>query len=142
MLSCGPLSRRDAGDALWTGLRLAERKIFVPDEFRVAARTRGDEVCRVAEVAARKLNQSKGPVKFFIPTRGWSSLSTRGASLHEPVTDALFAPALRAHLRPDIEVCELPMELNSREFAASLVAALDGMMKESPDRRPMQHRHS
>jgi uncharacterized protein (UPF0261 family) len=112
-LSGGPLSRRDAGDPLWTSLRLAERKIFVPDELRVSARTRGDEVCRVAEGIARKLNASKGPVRFFIPTRGWSSLSTKGASLHEPVTDALFAPALREHLRPDIEVSELPMELDA-----------------------------
>jgi uncharacterized protein (UPF0261 family) len=131
MLSCGPLSRREAGDPLWTSLRLAERKIFIPDEFRVAARTSGDEVCRVAEVIARKLNESKGPVKFFIPTRGWSSLSTKGADLYEPVTDDLFAPALKKSLRPDIEVSELPMELNSPEFAEVLVGALDRMMKES-----------
>jgi uncharacterized protein (UPF0261 family) len=131
MLSCGPLSRREAGDPLWTSLRLAERKIFIPDEFRVAARTSGDEVCRVAEVIARKLNESKGPVKFFIPTRGWSSLSTKGADLYEPVTDALFAPALKKSLRPDIEVSELPMELNSPEFAEVLVGALDRMMKGS-----------
>ena len=88
-------------------------------------------MCRVAEVTARKLNESKGSVKFFIPTRGWSSLSTKGAGLHEPVTDALFAPALKERLRPDIEVSELPMELNSPEFAESLVTALDGMLKES-----------
>jgi uncharacterized protein (UPF0261 family) len=129
MLSCGPLSRREAGDPLWTSLRLAERKIFIPDEFRVAARTSGDEVCRVAEVIARKLNESKGPVKFFIPTRGWSSLSTKGADLYEPFTDALFGPALKKSLRPDIEVSELPMELNSPEFAEVLVGALDSMVK-------------
>jgi len=131
MLSCGPLSRREAGDPLWTSLRLAERKIFIPDEFRVQARTSGDEVCRVAEVIARKLNGSRGPVKFFIPARGWSSLSTKGADLYEPVTDALFAPALKKHLRPGIEVSELPLELNSQEFAEVLVSALEGMLKGS-----------
>jgi len=131
MLSCGPLSRREAGDPLWTSLRLAERKIFIPDEFRVQARTSGDEVCRVAEVIARKLNGSRGPVKFFIPARGWSSLSTKGADLYEPVTDALFAPALKRHLRPGIEVSELPLELNSQEFAEVLVSALEGMLKGS-----------
>ena len=131
MLSCGPLSRREKKDPLWITLELAKRKIFIPDEFRVAARTRGDEVCRVAEVTARKLNESKGPVKFFIPSRGWSSLSTKGADLYEPVTDALFAPALKKHLRPDIEVFELPMELNSPEFAEALVNSLESMLKES-----------
>lgn len=131
MLSCGPLSRREAGDPLWTNLRLAERKIFIPDEFRVQARTRGDEVCEVAEVVGRKLNASKGPVRFFIPTQGWSSLSSKGADLYEPVTDALFAPVLKKSLRRDIEVSELPMELNSPEFAEALVTALDGMVKKS-----------
>jgi uncharacterized protein (UPF0261 family) len=131
MLSCGPLGRKEAGDPLWTNLRLAERKIFIPDEFRVQVRTTGDEVCKVAEVVARKLNASNGPVKFFVPTRGWSSLSTEGGDLYEPLTDALFAPALRKHLRPDIEVAELPMELNSPEFAEALANALDWMIKES-----------
>jgi uncharacterized protein (UPF0261 family) len=129
MLSCGPLSRREAGDPLWTSLRLADRKIFIPDEFRVQARTRGDEVCKVAEVVSRKLNASKGPVRFFIPTQGWSSLSSKGADLYEPVTDALFAPVLKKSLRRDIEVAELPMELNSPEFAEALVTALDRMVK-------------
>ena len=129
MLSCGPLSRREAGDPLWTSLRLADRKIFIPDEFRVQARTRGDEVCKVAEVVSRKLNASKGPVRFFIPAQGWSSLSSKGADLYEPVTDALFAPVLKKSLRRDIEVAELPMELNSTEFAEALVTALDSMVK-------------
>ena len=82
-------------------------------------------------MVARKLNASKGPVKFFIPTQGWSSLSTQGADLYEPVTDALFAPALKKGLRPGIEVAELPMELNSAEFAEVLVTALDGMIRKS-----------
>jgi uncharacterized protein (UPF0261 family) len=82
-------------------------------------------------VIARKLNESNGPMKFFIPTRGWSSLGTRGADLYEPLTDALFAPALRKHLRPHIEVSELPMELNSPEFAEAIGNALESMLKES-----------
>ena len=131
MLSCGPLGRRESGDPLWTNLRLAERKIFIPDEFRVQARTSGEEVGKVAEVVARKLNPSKGPVKFFIPTEGWSSLSKKGADLHEPALDAFFAPALKKSLRPDIEVAELPVELNSAEFAEALATALDGMIQES-----------
>jgi uncharacterized protein (UPF0261 family) len=86
-------------------------------------------VCRAAEVIARKLNESKGPVKFFIPTLGWSSLSTKGGDLYDPVTDALFAPAVKKRLRPDIEVSELPVELNSPEFAEALVNALDAMIQ-------------
>jgi uncharacterized protein (UPF0261 family) len=131
MLSCGPLGRREKGDPMWTALNLAKRKIFIPDEFRVQARTSGDEVRKVAEVVARKLNASKGPVKFFIPTQGWSSLSTKGGDLFDPEADAVFCPTLKEGLRPDIQVFELQMELNSAEFGEALATALDEMIKEA-----------
>jgi uncharacterized protein (UPF0261 family) len=131
MLSCGPLSRREKGDPLWTALELSKRKIFIPDEFRVQARTSADELQKVAALVAQKLNQAKGPTRFFLPRKGWSTLSVEGADLYEPETDAVFGHALRERLRPDIEVSELDMELNSAEFAEALVAALDGMMRRS-----------
>jgi uncharacterized protein (UPF0261 family) len=131
MLSCGPLSRREKGDPLWTSLQLAKRKIFIPDEYRVQARTTADELRKAAILVSHKLNPSKGPVKFLIPNKGWSTLSVEGADLYEPETDRAFSPALRERLRQDIEVSELPLELNSPGFAESLVDALEGMMKES-----------
>jgi uncharacterized protein (UPF0261 family) len=131
MLSCGPLSRREKGDPLWTALNLAKRKIFIPDEFRVQARTTTEELQKVAALVAQKLNRAKGPVKFFIPSKGWSTLSVEGTDLYDPEADAAFAPALREHLRPDIEVSELPMEMNSPEFAGALVGALESMVKGS-----------
>ena len=131
MVSCGPLSRKDKGDPLWLNLELAKRKIFIPDEFRVQARTTAEELTRVAVLVAQKLNQSRGPVKVFIPTGGWSTLSVQGADLHDPATDAAFAPALREHLRPDIDVSELPLELTSLAFAEALVDALLGMISDS-----------
>jgi uncharacterized protein (UPF0261 family) len=131
MLSCGPLRRREKGDPLWTTRELAKRKIFIPDEFRVQARTSAEELLKVAASVAQKLNQAKGPVKFLIPTKGWSTLSVGGADLHDPETDAVFAPALKEHLRPGIEVSELPMVMNSPEFSEALVEALEEMMKQS-----------
>jgi uncharacterized protein (UPF0261 family) len=116
---------------------LAERKIFIPDAFRVQVRTSADELREIAQIVAEKLNKSKGPVKFLIPTRGWSALSVEGTDLYEPETDAVFAPALRGHLTlrrgsgqgPDIEVKELDTHLNTSEFARAAVEALNEMMK-------------
>jgi len=79
MISCGPLSRRDHGDPLWTSRRLAERKLFLQDNFRVQARTTKEELRQAAVVIAEKLNKARGPVKFFIPLRGWSTLTTERA---------------------------------------------------------------
>jgi len=52
LLSCGPLSRREAGDPLWTTLRLSERKIFIPDDSGSGPEREETKVCRVAEVVA------------------------------------------------------------------------------------------
>jgi len=130
MLSCGPWAA-EKKEILCGRLWNSPNEDFHPDEFRVQARTSGDEVRKVAAVVARKLNASKGPVRFFIPTLGWSSLSTKGADLFDPEADAAFCPALRERLRSDIQVSELATNLNSPEFAEALVTALDRMIKES-----------
>jgi uncharacterized protein (UPF0261 family) len=129
MISCGPLSRRDQGDPLWASRRLAERKMFFPDEFRLQIRTDAEEVKEIARIVADKLNRSKGPVRFLIPMQGWSTLSVEGADLYDPAADRVFAPELRKHLKPEIEIIELDTHLNTPEFAKAAVDALDTMMK-------------
>jgi uncharacterized protein (UPF0261 family) len=129
MISAGPLSRKDQGDPLWASRNLAQRKMFFPDEFRLQVRTNAEELKETARIVAEKLNKSKGPVKFFIPTQGWSVLSIEGADLYDPETDQVFAPELRKYLKPEIEVVELDTHLNTPEFARAAVDALDQMMK-------------
>jgi uncharacterized protein (UPF0261 family) len=129
MISCGPLSRKDRDDPLWKKHNLAERKMFVPDEFRVLVRTTADELKTFAALLAEKLNRANGPVKFFIPTRGWSSIDVKGAPLYEPETDAVFAPELQRHLNSDVEVIEVDTEYNSADFARALVDALEHLLK-------------
>ncbi|NIN67715.1 MAG: UPF0261 family protein [Anaerolineae bacterium] len=129
MISAGPLSRKDQGDPLWTSRKLAQRKAFLPDEFRLQIRTSAEEVRETARIVAQKLNKSKGPVKFLIPTQGWSHLSVEGADLYDPDTDKVFVAELRKRLKPEIEVAELDTHFNTPEFARAAVDALDEMMK-------------
>jgi uncharacterized protein (UPF0261 family) len=128
IISCGPLGRKDRDDTLWMSRRLAERAIYIPDEYRVEARTSAEELREIAQVVARKLNQAQGPVAFLIPTGAWSSVSVEGASLYDPETDAVFAPALRENLKPGVQVMEVAADLNTPEFARAAVDALDAMM--------------
>lgn len=129
MISCGPLGRRDTNDPLWTEHRLAERKLFIPDEFRVQVRSSADELKEIAAAVAEKLNKSRGPVAFLIPTRGWSSLSVEGSVLHDPDADAVFAPVLKAQVEEKIEVREVDTDLNAPEFADRMVETLEALMK-------------
>lgn len=128
MISCGPLDRKDQDDPLWTKRRLAERQLFIPDTFRVQVRTSAEEVREVARETAKRLNSSRGPVKFLLPLKGWSTLSSAGGALYNPGVDQAFAEELKVHLSPNVELIELDMELNCEEFAlAALQAFEEGM---------------
>lgn len=129
MISCGPLGRKDTNDPLWTKRRLAERKLFIPDEFRVQVRSSADELRGIAAAVADKLNRSKGPVVFLIPTRGWSSLSVEGADLYDPEADRVFVSELKGLIDGRIEVQDIDTDLNAPEFADRLVETLVALME-------------
>lgn len=134
MISCGPIERRDRHDPLWEALDLASRPITIPDRFRVQARTTAEEVRRIAQLVADKINSRDSPTAVLVPGRGWSDLSVEGADLHDPDADAEFVPALRAALTRDVEVRIVDAELNSDEFAGALVETFEALAAGSPSR--------
>lgn len=136
LLSCGPLERRDRHDPLWIARGLAQRQLFVPDSFRVQARTSREEVREVARETAVRLNKARGPVTFLIPHRGWSNLSMSGGTLHNPENDQPLTEELRRCLTsPQVELVELDMELNSEEFARIVLEKFEEMMNSGPHSR-------
>jgi uncharacterized protein (UPF0261 family) len=121
MLSCGPLERRDRGDPLWIARGIKNRKLFIPDAFRVQARTTSQELREIAREVARKLNQSRGPVTVLIPLRGWSSLDREGMPLYDAEADRAFVQELKVRLNRNIPLIELDLHLNTRVFAEETV---------------------
>jgi uncharacterized protein (UPF0261 family) len=121
MLSCGPLERGDRGDPLWVSKDIKNRKLFIPDAFRVQARTTSQELREIAKEVAKKLNKSKGPVSILIPLKGWSSLDQEGMPLFDPEADRTFIHELKIHIDPKISIIELDLHLNTREFAEEAV---------------------
>ncbi len=126
MISCGPIERKDKNDALWTSRKLAERKLYLQDAFRVQARMNRDEMKEVAIAAAEQLNRypHKARVKIVIPKRGFSSLSVEGGPLYDPPSDKMFAVTLKEHIDPAIDVIEVDSDINSPEFASAVADAL------------------
>lgn len=121
MLSCGPLERGNRGDPLWVSKDIKNRKLFIPDAFRVQARTTSQELREIAKEVAKKLNKSKGPVSILIPLKGWSSLDQEGMPLFDPEADRTFIHELKIHIDPKISIIELDLHLNTREFAEEAV---------------------
>jgi uncharacterized protein (UPF0261 family) len=91
-------------------------------------RTTAEELKWIAKTVAKKLNKYRGLIKFFIPLRGWSSISTEGTSLFEPETDIIFNESLRKHLRAGIEVIEQDDTYDSLAFAEKLVISLEDLL--------------
>jgi uncharacterized protein (UPF0261 family) len=121
MLSCGPLGRGERGDPLWVSRDLKKRRLFIPDAFRVQARTTSEELKEVAREVAKKLNEAKGCVMVLIPLRGWSSLDKEGMPLYDPEADKAFVRELKTYLNPTISIVELDLHLNTCEFAQEVV---------------------
>jgi uncharacterized protein (UPF0261 family) len=130
MISCGPIQRRDEGDALWVTRKLAERKLLLQDAMRVQARTSPEEMKTIANAVAEKLNthENKKLVKFIIPGRGFSSLSVEGGALYDPVSDQAFIEAFKRALDPEIEIIEVDAHINTPEFARAVVDTLEKIL--------------
>ncbi len=135
MLSCGPLERGDRGDPLWVSRHIKNRKLFIPDAFRVQARTNPQELREIAREVARKLNRAKGPIAILIPLKGWSSLDQEGMPLYDPAGDRAFLDELKIHIDPKIPIVELNLHLNTREFAQEAVNQFLNLYGENQRRR-------
>lgn len=129
MISCGPLTRRNSGDPLWERRQLADRKLSIPDRFRVEARTTAEEVADIGRLVGEKLSRATGPTRVMVPTRGWSSLSEEGEELYDLEADAAFVPSLGETLGHDVSVDEVDLALNSEEFGLILAEALHEMIQ-------------
>jgi uncharacterized protein (UPF0261 family) len=109
-------------------------RILKIDEIRFMTRYEPDEMRQGARLYAEKLNRAKGPVKFLVPLRGWSSIDKPGSVLYNPEEDRVFFEELKAHLKPEIpvQIEELDCNLEDREFARALVESFDKIFKEAP----------
>ena len=100
-----------------------ERRKYNLDRFRTWLRLSPDELIQVAGVFAEKVNRSKGPVKFVIPLKGWSSVDIPGNPTYDPKEDRIFTEELRRRLKPEIEIVEVNANLEDPEFAKAIVKA-------------------
>jgi uncharacterized protein (UPF0261 family) len=98
------------------------------DAARTFIRLSRDEMIRVADVMAEKLNQALGPVKVIIPLGGWSSLDRRGTGFYDAELDRAFVDEFKKQLKSEIEVRKVDTDLDTPEFAQAIVYAFDEIM--------------
>lgn len=116
LVSTGAIDYVCMGPAVELDSDWRNRNIIVHNRNITLVRARPLEMVRAAGFLADKLNRARGPVKVMIPLEGFCEPNARGKQFYEPETDRQFTLALKAALRTDIEVIELPCHINDDSF--------------------------
>jgi uncharacterized protein (UPF0261 family) len=107
---------------------MRSRKYFNYNPHLTLVRLRPEELIQVAKEIADKLNQARGPVKVFIPLKGFSFPDREGLSHWEPEGNQAFIDALKEHLNSSIPLIELDAHINDADFIDPVIAAFMDMM--------------
>jgi len=109
--------------------RFRDRSLYVHNPAVTLLRTSPAECADLGRIIARKLNGATGPVAVFIPHGGVSMIDAPGFPFHDPVADAALANALKAELRPEIEVIESVANINDPAFGLAMADRLDDLYR-------------
>jgi uncharacterized protein (UPF0261 family) len=108
---------------------ISRPRIMKMDEMRAMTRYNANELQYAAGFYRDKLNRAKGPVKFFVPLKGWSAIDREGSILYDPLEDRIFINALKDGLDQRVEVVDVSSNLEDPEFAEVMVEAFDKIFK-------------
>ena len=100
-----------------------ERPKFDLDRHRTMLRVNADEIKKVAEEFARKLNKAveKSKIVFLFPLKGWSSIDYEGSPIRDPEIDRVFIDTFKKLADPKIVIKEYDLHLEDEEFADKVV---------------------
>ncbi|MFN8512885.1 MAG: Tm-1-like ATP-binding domain-containing protein [Chloroflexia bacterium] len=108
------------------------RKLYEWNPTVTLMRTNVAENAELGRILAEKVNLSSAPVTVFLPLRGVSQLDSPGGEFWWPEADRALYDAIKRHLRPDIPVVELDLNINDPAFADAATARLLEYLGEQP----------
>ena len=106
-----------------------DRKFYHWNPNVTLMRTTPEENFRMGEIFAEKLNEATSPVAVYVPMKGFSEVDAPGQPFWWPEADQAFLEGLQKHLRKDIEVHVLDMNVNDPEFSSAVANRLLEMLK-------------
>lgn len=114
--------------------RLRKRAIHHHNPYNTNVRTNREELRRVGELMAERLNASDGPVAVLVPLQGWSEVGSPGGALHDPDTNTAFVEVLRKRLAPTVLLREVDASINDPAFAELAANTLIEFLDSDPGR--------
>ena len=112
----------------------------VPDNFRsrnlyrhtsnvTLMRTTPEECREIGKRIAEKLNKAKGPVVLMLPLKGVSKIDQEGEPFHDTGADKALFDSLKKHVKDSVDVRELDLHINSRDFAEAVADQMLNFLK-------------
>jgi uncharacterized protein (UPF0261 family) len=92
-------------------------------------RATAQELAKFAKEQAKRVNNAKGPIEWFIPMKGFCSYTVKGEKFYDPEADKVYVDTLKKELRKDIPVHVLDKDINDPEFAIKAAERLLEIMK-------------
>lgn len=123
--SCGALDMVNFASPDTVPERYRGRVFYEHNPQVTLMRTTPEENAAMGRWIGERLNQMAGPVRFFLPEKGVSSLDRPGQPFHDPAADAALFAALEATVTTttDRQLIRLPYNVNDPEFAAEVIRA-------------------
>lgn len=110
--------------------KMKNRKYFVHNPRLTLVRLLPNELSQVGRLVAQKLNKAKGPIKIFIPLKGFSFPDRENLPLWDPDGDRAFIEALKENIRSSIPVIEIKAHINDSEFIDPVVNEFISLIRE------------
>lgn len=113
------------------------RKFHVHNPQVTLMRTTAEENERMGRWISERLNQMDGPVRFFLPEGGVSTLDARGQPFWDPEADAALFHALERTVwqTGNRQLIRVKQNINDPEFASTIVTALRTLFGRAGARR-------
>ncbi|ADQ14078.1 Tm-1-like ATP-binding domain-containing protein [Halanaerobium hydrogeniformans] len=106
------------------------RNIYKHNPTVTLMRTNLEENKELAEIMAKKLNQSTGKTALVLPLKGVSMIDAEGQPFHGAEEDQVLFDTLREKIDQDkVELIEKELHINDEEFALSVAKKLIELME-------------
>lgn len=130
VVSVGALDMVNFGSADTVPEEFKHRNLYRHNPTVTLMRTTVDENVKIGRMIAGKLNGAKGPTVVMIPLKGVSMIDAKGQPFYGKEEDEALFQVLRNELNHDtVELIELPLHINEREFAEAAARKLLDIMK-------------
>jgi uncharacterized protein (UPF0261 family) len=97
-----------------------------------AVRLTQEELVRVAEEVASRLNEATGPLSVVVPRLGFDSYSVQGGPFHDAVGDAAFIGALQRHIDAGTPIITVETDINDPAFADLVAETFIALERSKP----------